>query len=160
MKNVVSGVHVVLRKLQEQDVPEYLSRLSLTIQQLLHISSLESERAYIENRMQQTASCMYAIRENLSGNLIGGLEIRPRPPFFGQLYVWINEQFWGTGYFQEAIMLSAAAYFQNTDDYFFTAHVDWANKRSYYALKKAGFADSGIGNGAHGKQYLLIYRRR
>lgn len=160
MKNLVPGVHIVLRKLQEQDIPEYLSRLSLTVQQILHISSLESEQAYVESRIQQAAGCMYAIVETISGCLIGGLEIRPRPPFFGQLYVWINEQFWGTGYFQEAIELSAAVHFQNSHDHYFTAHVDWTNKRSYYALKKAGFADSGISDGPYGKQYILLYRRR
>lgn len=160
MKLVLPGTYVVLRALEEHDIPEYLSQLSSTVQELLHISSPESERWYIESRIKQATSCMYGIIENVSGYLIGGLEIRPRPPFFGQLYVWINERFWGSGCFQEAIALSANSYFQHTDAQFFTAHVDVSNKRSYYALKKAGFADVGIDNGPYGKQYVLLYRRR
>lgn len=158
---ILHGARVMVRALKEQDMSEYLLRLSSTVQELLHISSPDAEQQYIEERLKQEGdNCMYAIVENSSGLLIGGLEIRPVPPFFGQLYVWINDQFWGYGYFQEAITLVASAYFEHTDASSFTAHVDVSNKRSYGALKKCGFIDIGMCNGAYGKQYILIYRRK
>jgi hypothetical protein len=39
---------------------------------------------------------------------------------------------------------------------YYTANVDVENLRSYYALKKFGFIDSGIKNGPYGMQYKLF----
>ncbi len=101
----------------------------------------------------------YCIFDVQCNTLIGAIEIRDACEFAGQLYCWIHEDYWGTGYFQQALQLAAREYFARTSERFFTAHVDIDNMRSYHALRKAGFAPFGFYDGPYGKQHVLLLCR-
>ena len=84
---------------------------------------------------------------------MGALSIRPSH-FRSQLYAWLNELFWGYGYYQEALTLASQAYFEamaHAEHY--SALVDASNKSSYYALKKNGFQERGLIRGPRELQY-------
>jgi RimJ/RimL family protein N-acetyltransferase len=78
-----------------------------------------------------------------SAVLIGALEIRD-PACRSQLYCWINERWWGNGYFQQAVMLAAIHYFTQTNEQTISACIDIDNMRSYHAFIKAGFVTQRI----------------
>jgi RimJ/RimL family protein N-acetyltransferase len=160
---ISSGKLITLRPLESKDINVYLEQLSDVVKQTLHIGSNDDESTYISERLvaqKNNITCVYAVINNKSNELIGAVEIRPPIQYSGQLYIWLNEHYWGGGYFKEAIQIVIALYFQETNASFFTAHVDVYNTRSYFALKKAGFTDSAICNGPYGQQYVLLYRRR
>lgn len=146
---------LVLQLLHESHINAYLAAFSNAVQAILHASA-ESEKNYLIERLRDQNTFFYTIFFNKS--LVGAIEIRDNPEQ-GQLYCWIAQNHWGSGIFQHAIARAAQNYFDQTDALYFTAHVDINNKRSYRALKKAGFADYGLCNGPRGKQYVLLKRR-
>ena len=154
-------MEVTIRSLNESDLDEYERIFTPLVQTALHVSSAESERIYIKERIAHHADgTTFLFGIMLDNALIGALEIRDSSTSRGQLYCWLNEQFWGNGHFQKALTLAAACYFQHTNERFITAHVNCDNLRSYRALKKAGFADAGYVMGPHGRQYELLLRRK
>lgn len=155
----LQGNCITLRLFKKDQLVPYLTLFSSTVQLLLHVVSLEQEYAYLCD-LGEKNNWFYSIFCNKSKNLIGAIVIREQNKLRGQLYCWINEQYWGRGHCQEALLLLSREYFLKTGNLFFTAHVDIINKRSYYALKKCGFADFGLINGSHGKQYILIMRKK
>jgi RimJ/RimL family protein N-acetyltransferase len=159
----LQGEPITLRQLAAEYFNDYVRMFSPTVQELLHASSVKSELEYLENRLEKVLNGLtlfYCIFNNENNNLIGAVEIRNEIEAAGQLYIWINEQFWGTGYYQEAVRLIAQEYFKRSSRPFFNAHVDISNKRSYKALKKCGFAEHGFYKGPYGKQYDLILRKK
>ena len=162
-RGVLEGNLVILKPLQKIFFSEYLKMFSPTVKELLHVSSQESELEYLENRLQKQKEgktffyCIFSKEEN---KLIGAIEIRNLDETDSQLYSWLNEVYWGTGMYQEALLLISKEYFNKTEETCYNANVDVANIRSYYALKKHGFIDSGIKKGSFGKQYKLILRKK
>lgn len=148
---------VTIRSLRDSDLDDYERIFTPLVQEALHVSSAAAERIYIKERIEGTTFLFGVLLDNM---LIGALEIRDASTSRGQLYCWLNESFWGNGYFQKALSLAAAFYFNHTNERYITAHVDCNNLRSYRALKKAGFADAGYVAGPHGKQYELLLRRK
>jgi RimJ/RimL family protein N-acetyltransferase len=154
-------MEVTIRSLIESDLDDYERIFTPLVQEALHVSSAAAERIYIKERIAHHADgTTFLFGVFLDNTIIGALEIRDASTSRGQLYCWLNETFWGNGYFQKALMLAATCYFQHTNERFITAHVDCNNLRSYRALKKAGFADAGYVMGPHGKQYELLFRRK
>jgi RimJ/RimL family protein N-acetyltransferase len=152
---------VTIRSLTDGDLDDYERLFTPLVRAALHVSSSAAERIYIKERIAQHESgTTFLFGVFCKDELIGALEIRDATTSRGQLYCWLNEQFWGNGYFQEALALAASFYFNHTNERYITAHVDCDNLRSYRALKKAGFADAGFQQGPHGKQFELIYRKR
>ncbi len=152
---------VTIRSLTDGDLDDYERLFTPLVREALHVSSPAIERIYIKERIAQHESgttFLFGVFSN--HELIGALEIRSANTSRGQLYCWLNEQFWGNGYFQEALQLAASFYFNHTQERYITAHVDCENLRSYRALRKAGFVDAGFQNGPHGKQFELIYRKK
>lgn len=150
--------NITLRPLAEQYIENYLAALSQKILKLLAISSHEAERNYLLQRLAEP-TFFYCAFENQSQLFIGALEIRP-PHYRSQLYNWINEQFWGNGYYQELLTTCIPAYFKHhPQETQVQARVDISNVRSYYALKKYGFNDTGIFSGPREDQYELIISR-
>lgn len=140
----------------------YLSRFSVTIQKCLDVASLESEQLYLihQYRAQQlNFTHFYCVFHSYTKELIGAVEIRNKIQFPGQLYYWLHEDFWGKGYFQQAVQLALCDYFSKTDEQEITAHVAYDNMRSYHALLKCGFADKGLYDGPWGLQKVLMYFR-
>lgn len=158
--NDLLGKTTILRPLQASFIDEYLAQFSDAVRRALRVSALESERRYLEEQLLQENSYFYCIF-NKDNQLLGAIAIRNKELYAaGQLYSWLNENYWGLGYYQEALQLLSEYYFTVTNQQYYTAQVDTDNIRSYKALKKAGFADIGIAPGPHGKQYQLILRRK
>ncbi len=156
---ILIGNTVVLKVLQEQFFEEYLTMFSDIVCHWLHASrQYETDYLYARlNKIKPYQTYFYCIFEKFTKNLIGAIEIRSKHESLGQLYSWINENYWSKGFYREALFLVSQEYFKNEKERFFQAHVDIKNKRSYFALKKYGFIDSGIKDGPHGKQYQLIF---
>lgn len=163
IRNELQGDLITLRELDAEYFNDYTRMFSPTVQKLLHASSAQAELEYLEERLEKVAqgkTLFYCIFNNENNQLIGAVEIRNEDEAAGQLYIWLNEQFWGAGYYQEAVRLIAQEYFRRSNRPFFNAHVDVSNKRSYKALKKVGFAEHGFYKGPYGKQYDLIFRKK
>lgn len=147
--------NITLHPLSVHYIESYLAALSEKILALLAISSLEAERTYLLQRVAEP-TFFYCAFETKSKNFVGALEIRPTY-YRSQLYNWINEQFWGNGYYQELLAACIPHYFKNNpQELHIQARIDITNLRSYYALKKFGFKDTGIFSGPRGDQYELI----
>ena len=157
------GAHITLEPLSPTYFDDYLHMLSPTVQALLHIKDLSSERAYLEQRyrvMLSGKTHFYCIIDTTEQKLIGAIEIRHDQDSRGQLYNWINERYWGGGRYQEALALATQAYFHETGERIISAHVDISNKRSWHALQKFGFMHAGIVEGPYGKQYVMLLQKK
>jgi len=157
------GSLVVLRPLHRRYFKSYIAALSPYVRARLHLHDISSELAYLHTciaKMHLGQTFFYLIFDRKSDYLIGALEIRDHSNGSGQLYSWINDQYWGTGHFKEALLRVSHLYFVMTGMPFFSARVDVTNQRSHHALTKCGFAQAGIHQGPRGKQYELILRRR
>jgi len=162
-RGVLEGKLVVLKPLQKSFFSDYLKMFSPKVKELLHVSSQESELEYLEHRLQKQKegkTFFYCIFDKKENKLIGAIEIRNPDETDSQLYSWLNEKYWGTGIYQEALELISREYFSQTEEKLYNANVDVTNVRSYYALKKHGFIDSGIKKGSFGNQYRLILRKK
>lgn len=151
---------ITLHLLNEALISEYLAQFSKIVQKRLGSNSIEAERDYVIYRLKQQNSALthfYAILD-YKNNLIGAIEIRDRAEAASQLYIWINEVYWGKGYAVQAIKQAAHVYFKETEQKTIQACVDFDNEQSIKALKKAGFAHSGILEGPRGKQYKMVLR--
>jgi RimJ/RimL family protein N-acetyltransferase len=176
---------VTLHALRAEFINAYLECFSPAVRAALQVTSIDSERTYLAARLAQVeatnkviekegdknkqagkifaakeALFFYCIFDTVTKKLIGAIEIRSRDEMAGQLYCWIHENYWGLGHFQQALTGAAQDYFDKTYDRFFTAHVDVTNLRSYAALRKAGFAPWGFHQGPHGKQHVLVLRKK
>lgn len=161
MNGEMRGSTIIIRPLHESYFNQYLLMLSPVVQQALHVTDMRSELSYLHDSLQKMArkeTFFYCIFNRATEQLIGAIEIRQYAN--GQLYSWLNECFWGKGFFQEALNLVSRCYFQATGNLFFNVRVDVSNKRSYKALKKSGAADIGFYNGPRGKQFELILRKK
>lgn len=137
------GEKVSLRLLSDTYITSYLASFTQEVRSALDVPDIDTEYTYVCERMplvKDQRTFFYCIFDVQSDTVIGALEIRgiEHP---GQLYVWLHPAYWGKGYFQEAMRLAATHYFNCTQSLYFTARVDSTNKRSYRALKKAGFVD-------------------
>ncbi|SRR3990167_6649266 len=158
MKQKVCTELIYLEPLSSEHIQEYMAAFSPTVQKILDVHMPESEREYLHARIEQRVPFFYVIKDKESGVLIGAIEIRD-PATRSQLYCWLNEAWWGSGRFQQAIRLAAHNYFSQTNEDAITAHVDCDNLRSVHALQKAGFASHGTtGSQAH-KQFVLLLQR-
>lgn len=161
-KGEIKGRLVTLKPLKESFFTDYLKMFSPKVRELLHVVEQESELEYLQDRLEKQKEgkiFFYCVFENKENTLIGAIEIRNPQETDSQLYSWINEKYWGTGMYQEALSLVSEEYFEKTDEKYYNANVDVENMRSYKALKKHGFIDIGISKGPHGKQYKLILRK-
>ncbi len=158
----LQGCLITLQPLNQVHIDDYVAMFCLRVRLLLHVSSSDAECAYLFDsiaKQKEGKIIFYTIFDN-NNQLIGAIEIRDPNAYPGQLYCWLNEQFWGKGLMQEVITLASHAYFAQTGRLFFTARVDVGNKRSCWALKKAGFADFSKVMGPCGAQYELVLRRK
>lgn len=151
--------NLILEPLVQNHFEAYLAMFSPFIQKVLDVSDLQEEQEYLKiqyQKVQHNQTFFYCIIEAFSQQLIGALEIRTKA-YRSQLYNWINEQFWGNGYYQEALLALLPHYFQQyPEEEEVNARVDVSNLRSFYALKKCGFTQTGIFKGPREDQYNLI----
>ena len=158
-RTIIHGLSVDLYTLADNLVDQYLQSFSPLIQSILHVQDLKHEQEYLEDALQKTSKpFFYLIAHKDNQTIVGSIEIRD-PGYRCQIYCWINEQYWGQGFFQEAMKLATHNYFEITDTQSITARVDVDNKRSYHALQKAGFVEIAKARGPHGLQYEMILCR-
>ncbi len=135
------GTLVYVKPFEEKYIPSYLDMFSPKVQELLGVPSTFEERTYLETQLQkaeQKQTSLYGIFEQATGQLIGSMEIKSAV-YRSQLSMWLHEQYWGKGYFQQAFALVKQIYFkENPEATFFSAYVDVVNTRSCKALVKAG----------------------
>lgn len=148
----LNGTLISVSTLQFADIDSYLHQFSPTIQALLYVDNPLSERHYLVGRCE--SPYFFVIRENQSGSLVGALEIRD-PGHKSQLYCWVNERFWGNGYFKEAFNIIARLYKKETQEKTISACVYNTNERSLHALKAVGFYETGMRLGPYGNQIML-----
>lgn len=165
----VKGRIITLRSLKEDYFLDFHNMYSSTVRKALEqteTTTLGHMIDYLHGEMEHDRKgeqLMYCIFDNKDNKLVGSLEIREknsRDP--GQFGCWINEQYWGGGRIQEAIKLITKTYFRlKTHEKSYIAHVRVWNKRSYHALKKAGFQEVGFfyENGK-ATRYLMEMRRK
>lgn len=100
----------------------------------------------------------YTIWDNKDNNLVGNIQIREKSSDHpGQLSMWLNENYWGGGRIQEAMLLISKAYFKsrpNTKSY--NAYVREWNIRSAKSMEKFGFVRTGESR-KNGKLEHLVY---
>lgn len=159
---VCTGQLASVRLLTLHDIDAYLNAFSVHIRATLGVVSTHIERVYVCEELakqEQGRTYFFGIVEVISETIVGAIEIRNKLEHAGQLYCWLHEQYWGTGIFQEAFYIAAYWYFLHTCEMYITARVDVDNKRSYRALKKCGFIDSGIIQSRAALQYELVFRR-
>lgn len=157
------GERICLRLLQKEYIDAYLAQFTEAVRKPLRVQDPLAERQYLEQALvKQKAgnTYFYLIFDKITESLLGAVEIRNPETSRGQLYTWLHHDFWGKGLFQEAIQLAAHDYFARTQAHYFDATVDVNNHRSYKALKKAGFADLSIQQGAWEDQFVLLLRNK
>lgn len=117
------GKIVTLRPLDKSYFQDYMSMFSETVKKFLHVKHDESEIKYLETRLENKGFfyCIFLNTENklsenkLENKLIGAIEIRDLTESDGQLYSWVNENYWGSGAYQEALTLISKKYFEICD---------------------------------------------
>ncbi len=162
MDNKITSKNFNIIPLASSYVASYLQQFSETVREALRVTSIDAEHEYLQAALEKQAkgeTHFYLIVAE-SHQVIGAVEIRKPEQSRGQLYTWLNEDYWGIGLFQEAMRKVAVDYFSKTQERYFDATVEINNRRSYRALKKAGFADLGIQDGAWGKDYALVLRNK
>ena len=151
---------IALEVLSHDHIDHYLSVFSQAVREVLRVESVESERVYLQHVQQELGTYFFCIFTRDERKLIGAIAIRDAQVYSGQLYCWLHEEYWGSGYFQQALIMAAQIYFASTNQAYFTARVDCNNMRSYRALKKCGFADVGRVCGGYCMQFELVLRRQ
>lgn len=164
----VIGEKVVLRLLHERYFIDYHNAWSRDVRQGLEFPedidldyTIRFLRYELENfnKGKQITYCVFEAQSNV---LVGAVDIREKTPTsMGQFGWWLNEKYRGKGLIQEAAKLIANVYFRLYDVDSFEVHVRLWNKRSYYALVKAGFVDTGTFFYEDGKpaRHILNYYR-
>lgn len=150
---------ITIKPLTQELIPLYLEAFSEPVKRALHVTNNSSEEEYLLTHLVDPGASVFFVIF-LGDICIGAIAIRDKKRFPGQLYSWVNHEYWGKGYYQQALLLALDAYFQATGELYCTAHVDVSNIRSYKSLKKVGFADRALIAGPYGKQFELIYRSK
>ena len=166
----LEGARVTLRLLQESFFQDYHRMLSPTVRSLLRLAehaTFQHTCDYLNSRlalMQAGKHVFFCIFDNVEQRLIGAFEIRDSNYIFGQLGVWINEQYWGGGRYQEALDLALNFYFAHSQAQSVNALIDMTNMRSLKAHQKYGFVIVGecmrAENGTDFIMHRLEYARK
>ncbi len=139
----LKGKLVTLKPLQEKFFEEYHRMFSPIVRQALGLPptcDMQETIKYLQVALVDKHHHMvYCIFENKTNKLIGGIVIRSKEHPNGQLGSWLNEHFWGSGRYQEALYLTLKKYFEETQDNSIFAFVTEENKRSLKAHQKFGF---------------------
>jgi RimJ/RimL family protein N-acetyltransferase len=150
----IIGKVVTLKKLTLKHAYEYYSMFSPKVRKFLEFPK-KVTFSYIEYHIREYVKTMkknmliaYTIWDNKDNKLVGSIKIQeknqPDVTDYGQLSMWLNENYWGGGRIQEAMLLISRAYFKarpEAKDY--VAHVREWNPRSQKAMEKFGFKKIG-----------------
>lgn len=138
---VLTGKKVTLKPLESAFFQEYHVMFSPVVRNALGLVPTCSEQetlSFLNAAMHDEKHKMfYCVFDNQANKLIGSIVIRTNDHPNGQLGAWINENFWGAGRYQEALLLILNKYFESHDSIF--AFVKIKNERSLRAHKKFEF---------------------
>ena len=144
----LKGRLVTVRFLHPTFFAEYHAMFSQKVREILGLSltaQFEETEQYLQDvlsGLEKSNALFYCIFNNTDNRLIGAVEIREKDHPQGQLGCWLNEHYWGTGRFQEALDLVIPIFFkENKEIDSFNALVVCDNQRSYHALIKYGFEE-------------------
>jgi RimJ/RimL family protein N-acetyltransferase len=157
----VIGYKIILEPLMQADISPYLHAFVPEVRSVLRVPSLDHEYIYLKQRLDaqyHDRTFFYCIKRRACRSFVGCVEIRDAQEFAGQLYTWVHPQWQSANYFQEAMYRAAKDYFTKTSATTISAHIDCSNKRSWHALKKAGFAHYARIPGAFEHQYVMMLR--
>lgn len=165
----IKGKIITLKSLKEDYCIDFYSMFSSTVRKALEWPEVITLNYVIRviklelEKIREGKTLYYIIFDNKDNKLIGYIEIREKNPDDpGQFGTWINENYWGGSRVQEAAKLIADTYFRlHPDRNSFIAHVKLWNKRSYHALKKAGFKEVGyFYENGNPTRYILEYYKK
>jgi RimJ/RimL family protein N-acetyltransferase len=147
----IKGNVITLRALKEDHFLDFHNMFSSTVRKAMEFPETISLNYTIRmlklelEKISQRKTLYYVVFDNKDDKLIGYVEVREKNPADpGQFGFWVNENYWGGGRAVEAAQLIARTYFRlYPDKNSFTAHVRLWNHRSYGALKKSGFKETG-----------------
>ncbi|KKP29524.1 MAG: GCN5-related N-acetyltransferase [candidate division TM6 bacterium GW2011_GWF2_30_66] len=149
MPEEIVGQKITLKLLESKYFDEYHGMFSSTVRIILGLpetATLEETRDFLSKTVEALNNgenskykAFYCVFDNLDGKLIGALDIREPGCKDGQLGTWINENYWGSGRYQEVLNLGLKAYFRSNDIDTINAYVRVANIRSLKAHQKYGF---------------------
>jgi RimJ/RimL family protein N-acetyltransferase len=165
----VKGKIVTLRALKKEYFIDYHNAFSNIVRQNLEFPefiTLDYSIRYLQDQLSKSQNgtiLLYCIFDNKDQKLIGEIEIRDKnedDP--GQFGWWLNEAYWGGGRAREAFKLISNIYFRlKPHEKSFIVHVRLWNKRSYHALKKVGFVDTGyFYEGGKASRHILEFRKK
>lgn len=149
---------ICIERLSDTHITAYMNAFTEVVRVPLRVSSIESEKIYLQERMAQKTPFFFVVILKKTKQLIGAIEIRD-VSHRSQLYCWLNEKWWGSGAFQKAMKLVSNHYFSKTKEVAISARVDYSNERSKRALEKAGFVVEGIASGPREKQYCMRLKK-
>lgn len=166
----IKGKIITLKELKEEYFLDFHNMWSVAIRKPMEFPetiTLNYTIRYLKLEMEKCREgkqLMYCIFDNKDNKLIGSIEIREKNPDDPGQFTWmLNEHYRGGGRAMEACKLIADAYFKlHLDRDSFSAHVKLWNKRSYYALKKAGFKEIGYfyEDGVPTRHVMEYYRNK
>jgi RimJ/RimL family protein N-acetyltransferase len=161
------GEKVTLKKLAMKDAFDYHKAFSADVRKWLEFPEKVSfgyVASFVGKRikyMHKNMLISYTIWDNKDEKLVGAIKIieKNHPDFvdFGQLAMWINENYRGGGRVQEAIFLISKEYFKKYPRRkSYNAHTREWNKASSRALEKFGFKKVGK-HTKDGKLFAIVY---
>jgi RimJ/RimL family protein N-acetyltransferase len=137
----ITGTLITLKPLQEAYFKDYHEMFSTTVRNALGLpskSSIKNTITFLKEIITDPKhKKIFCIFDNETQKLIGSIVIRSKDHHNGQIGSWVNENFWGSGKFQEALTLVLQMHFKANDS--ISAFVKVINKRSLCAHQKAGF---------------------
>jgi RimJ/RimL family protein N-acetyltransferase len=146
----IKGKIITLKKLKLRHAYEYYSMFSPKVRKFLEFPS-KVTFSYVEYHVRKYVKGIkknkliaYIIWDNKDEKLVGAIQIKekdyPDVVDYGQLSMWLNENYWGGGRIQEAMLLLSRAYFKaRPETEYYVAHVRAWNPRSQKAMEKFGF---------------------
>jgi RimJ/RimL family protein N-acetyltransferase len=141
----ISSARITLKELNPAFLKEYHKNFSPTVRKILHLppkAKFKETEDYLTSRLlnnREENTLFYCIFCNKTKKFIGALEIRDKYFPKGQLGAWLNEKYWGKGFYQEAVCLALKVYSQMTRAKKINARIDVNNIRSLKAHQKMGF---------------------
>jgi RimJ/RimL family protein N-acetyltransferase len=150
----IVGKKITLRLLDSKYFEEYHRMFSKIVRVALGLpetATLEETKTFLTKKFEDLKNgeksknnnfeykVFYCIFDNSDKKLIGAIEIRELGNKDGQLGTWLNENYWGSGRYQEALDLILKNYFKFHDFDSLNAYVRVVNIRSLKAHQKYGF---------------------
>jgi len=147
----IPGKIITLKKMTLDCVQDYYNVFSPRVRQGLEFPekiTFAYVAYYVDSLVRKQKNnklIAYNIWDNKDNKMVGSIQVREKNDYDpGQLGMWLNENYWGGGRIQEALLLISKEYFRvRTEANDYIAHARLWNDRSLGSLKKFGFKKVG-----------------